>query len=154
YQIGFDAIADKKYAEGKAAWETFLQKYPLDRRAASILYGFGELAEREQGERGKEGKTPDGNEPIGLFRKGGNKYPGTEDAGRAQLEIGYLLEGRVKDLEAAIEEYSKLNWSGYAPEAQKRLAELRATRLNVMVERTFRTDEPAHVRVDVRNVET
>jgi uncharacterized protein YfaS (alpha-2-macroglobulin family)/TolA-binding protein len=153
FQMGADAVAAKRYDEGREAWEAFLQKYPLDRRAPGILYMFGELATREQTARKEKGETPDWTVPIGLWRKLVSKYPGTEEAGRGQFSIAYTLETSAKDLEAAIVEYTKLNWSGHAAEAQRRLAELRATRLSVLSERVFRTDEIARVKVDLRNIE-
>ena len=81
YQIGVDAVADKKYDQAREAWSAFLQNYPLDGRAADILYTLGEMALNEQAERVKADKDPNWNEPIALWRKVVNKYPNTESSG-------------------------------------------------------------------------
>ncbi|MBI5866074.1 MAG: outer membrane protein assembly factor BamD [Planctomycetes bacterium] len=153
FQIGADSIAAKRYDEGRAAWETFLQKYPLDPRAPGVLFAFGEIELRTQKERQKQGQTPDWSIPITTWRRLVSKYAGSEEAGKAQYLIGDTLETGALDLEGAIAEYSKLNWSSYAAAAQKRLAEMRSTRLDLLTERTIRTDEKARVRLDMRNVD-
>ena len=48
YQIGADAVEDKKYDAARQAWTVFLQKYPLDGRAPAILFQFGQLLHVEK----------------------------------------------------------------------------------------------------------
>lgn len=153
YRIGLDAMMDKKWEDCKAAWEAFIQKYPLDGRAPGILLAFANMSRDEQKRIADGGKEPDWTAVIGLYRKVVSKYPGTEEAGMAQLALATVLENEVKDLEAAIEEYTKLNWSSSAGPAQQRIAEMRSTRLRVLTERTYRTNETPRVRVDLRNVD-
>lgn len=153
YQIGRDAFDKKKYDEAKTAWTAFLEKYPLDGRAPQTLYDLGEIALAQQIKREEGKQQPDWNEPIAQYRRLVNKYPNTEESGRAQWRIGQILEERAKDLEAAFAEYSKLTWSQAAAAAQQRIAEMKATRLALLVERTWRTNEPAKIRVDTRNVD-
>ncbi len=143
YQIGADAVEEKRYEDARAAWTAFLQKYPLDERAAGILYMFGELHYRQE-------KWEDA---IAEWRRLINKYPGTEEAGHAQFMIGRIYEYKTGELEAAIEAYQNLTWSSWAAQARVRYEELNATQLTLITERVFRTDEPAKVRVDVRNID-
>lgn len=154
FQIGLDAMTDKRYDDARTAWTAFLQKYPLDSRAPTILMNFGTMACNRQLELEKDGKSPNWNEPIGHWRRLVNKYPGTEQAGWAQFRIADTLEQKAQDLEAAIEEYRKLTWSNWAQRARQREREMTATRLNLVTERVFRTDQTARIRVDTRNVET
>lgn len=153
YRIGFDALQDRKWDDCKAAWESFIQKYPLDGRVPGILLAFANVSRTEQKRLSDDGKAADWNAPIALYRKVVSKYPGTEEAGQAQLVIGIVYETELKDLEKAIEEYGRLNWSSAARVAQQRISEMRATRLRVITERTFRTNETPHVKVDLRNVD-
>ncbi|MBK8269146.1 MAG: tetratricopeptide repeat protein [Planctomycetes bacterium] len=153
YAIGADAKSDDRFDDARQAWTRFLEKYPLDGRATGILFAFGEMAYIEQEKREKAGKTPDWTDAIAAWKRLVEKSPGGEDAGRAQLRIGQTLEEKVKDLDAAIEAYQKLNWSGMSSLAQQRLREMRSVRLEVATERTYRTNEPAKVRVNVRNID-
>ncbi|HUU98454.1 MAG TPA: MG2 domain-containing protein, partial [Phycisphaerae bacterium] len=153
YQVGADAVADERYDDARQAWTAFLQKYPLDARAPAILYMFGDLAYREQQRREHAGETPDWHEPITHWRRLVNKFPNTEQSGQAQFRIGQTFEEKIKDLEAAIEAYKKLTWSQWAEQARQRVAEMNATRLLLVTARIFRTDEPAEVRVDLRNID-
>jgi len=153
YQVGADAVADERYDDARQAWTAFLQKYPLDARAPAILYMFGDLAYREQQQREKAGEAPNWFEPITHWRRLVNKFPNTEQSGQAQFRIGQTFEEKIKDLETAIEAYRKLTWSQWAERARQRVAEMNATRLLLVTARIFRTDEPAEVRVDLRNID-
>lgn len=153
YQIGADALADERFDDARTAWNAFLQQHPLDGRAAGILYQFGTMARREQEKREKAGQSPDWNEPIGHWRKLVNKFPNTEESGQAQYQIGQILEEKTGDLEGAIEAYTKLTWSSHAAAAKARVDDMRAVKLRLLTERSYRTDEPARVRVDARNID-
>ncbi len=153
YQIGEDAVAEDRYDDAREAWTAFLQRYPLDDRAARILYRFGELSYMEQKKREKASEEPNWSKPIAHWKKLVNKFPNTEESGHGQYMIGYILEHKIKDLEAAIEAYQKLTWSNWSSEAHDRLAEMRATKLRLLTERVYRTDERATVRVDLRNID-
>ncbi|UCG15334.1 MAG: tetratricopeptide repeat protein [Phycisphaerales bacterium] len=153
YKIGADAAAEKQYDAAREAWTRFLQEYPLDNRAPGILFAFGSMAYAEQREHEKAGDKPDWNQPIAHWERLVNKFPKTEEAGQAQFEIGRVLEDKIQDLDAAIKAYRKLDWSDWAARAKQRIAEMQATRLLVRTERSFRADEPAKVRVDVRNID-
>lgn len=154
FAIGADAKQDQRYDDARQAWTAFLQKYPLDSRTAMIMYDFGEMSYQEQVQREKkEGPAPVWNEPIGHWSKLVNKYPASEEAGLAQFRIGQTLEEKVGDLEQAIEAYRKLTWSSHILRAQQRINEMKSVRLAVQTERVYRTDEPARIRVDVRNID-
>lgn len=153
YAIGADAQSEERFDDARQAWTKFLEKYPLDSRATGILFAFGEMAYQEQVKHVKAGDQPDWNAAIAAWRRLVEKSPGSEDAGRAQFRIGQTLEEKVRDLDAAIEAYQKLNWSNMQALAQERLAEMRSVRLEVATERVFRTNEAAKVRVNVRNID-
>ncbi|MGD8452314.1 MAG: tetratricopeptide repeat protein [Phycisphaerae bacterium] len=153
YQIGADAVVDERYDEAREAWTRFLEKYPLDPRTRGILFSFGQMAYTEQVRMEKKDGKVDWEAPLTHWRRLVNKYPGTEEAGQAQLAIGMVLEERVHDLEGAIAAYRQLNWSSVQAQAASRIQQMQATRLMVQTERTFRTNEPARIKVDVRNVD-
>ncbi|MCZ6697731.1 MAG: tetratricopeptide repeat protein, partial [Planctomycetota bacterium] len=153
YRIGVDAVEEERFDDARTAWTAFLQKYPLDRRSARILYQLGELAMSDQQARADKGEAANWKQPIGLWKKLVEKFPNTEESGRAQFMIGKLYEEKVPDLDAAIEAYKKVTWSAWSNLARQRIAEMKATRLTLLTERSFRTNESPKIRVDVRNVD-
>lgn len=154
FNQGIDQLADKDYAAAKASLAQFLERYPLDGRAAQTMLRLAEIEQRMQQRNEEEKKPVDWTSTIEQCRKLVSKYPNTEESGAAQLMLAGILADKLGDLEGAFAEYSKLTWSSSAPVAQHRLAEMRATRLSVLVPRVFRTNEPAKVKVDTRNVDT
>ncbi len=153
FAIGNDAFSAGEFEPARAAWNAFLQKHPLDGRVPEIMFRFGEMAAGEQDRKSKAGQPADWMLPIAEWRRLVSKFPGTELAGLAQLRVAETFETRLLELETALAEYRKLDWSQHQAAAQQRVAEMNATRLALRTERTFRTDEAAKIHVDVRNIE-
>lgn len=153
YAIGALARKEARFDDARTAWNVFLQKYPLDNRVREILFDFGQMSHDEQSKREKANEAPNWQLPIAEWRKLVNKFPKSEEAGRAQYSIGETLEKKVGDLEAAIKAYKLLDWSNYAAQAQVRLAEMKSVQLTVETPRVFRTSEPAKISVDTRNID-
>ena len=99
------------YDEARELWETFLNKYPLDGRAAQVLFNFGSMkytaaveqhAERikaaiDEGESAQSVELDDESqqlfeEAIADWRRLVAKYPGGDEASQAALMIGVTLE--------------------------------------------------------------
>jgi len=153
FAIGQAAAEARDFEKAVAAWSEFIQKHPLDPRVPATLNQFARFAFERQEQIEKDGGKPDWSEPVAAWRRVVNKYPQHEEAGLAQYRIAETYEQKIGDLEKAIEEYEKLGWSEWADDAQAALARMRSASLDVLTERSFRTSEPATLRVDVRNVD-
>src|SRR5207302_11231446 len=81
-----------------------------------------------------------------------SKYPGTNEASQAALNIGITLEVRLNKLAEALEAYKKVEGAHQA-EAQQRIANLTAKQLEVVTERKFRSNEKPRIKLSTRNLE-
>lgn len=143
FLIGFEAYDRKRFEDARTAWTDFLVRYPLDPRSPQILLYFGRM----------EFDAEKYDAAMAEWRRLVSKYPGSEPASQAQLLIGLTFEEKLGKPLEAIREYRKLNWGSRAGEAQTRIAALTAKQLQVTTERIFRTDEPAKIRLNTRNVD-
>jgi TolA-binding protein len=144
YAKGADLLEEEKYDEARRAFEEFLSRHPLDRRFASIMYTIGQsYFDQEKWD-----------EAVGEWRKLVSKFPNSEEASQGQFMIGQVFEEKKKELETAIEEYRKVTWGNWKPQAEQRIAKMQQKELTVLTERTFRATEKAKVKVQVRNIET
>src|SRR5262249_27237139 len=152
------------YAAARRLWETFLNKYPLDARAPQILLAFGQmqydaavkLLPPTGGRPPAEGTRVD---PAGArkpleaaieeWQRLVGKYPGTNEASRAALDIGLTLETRLARLADALEAYRKVV-GPLQPEAQKRIANLTSKQLEIVTERKYRTQEKPQIKITAR----
>jgi len=144
FLIAAEHRQEKRYDKAREAWTAFLEKYPLDERAANIMVQFGQMNfDQKKWE-----------EAIADWRRVVSKYPDSGEAGVAQLLIGITLEEKLGKLEEAIEAYKKVDGS---PEAQnravRRIAQLTEKSLNVATERVFRSGETPRLKVRTRNIE-
>ncbi|MBW3541344.1 MAG: outer membrane protein assembly factor BamD [Planctomycetes bacterium] len=173
------ARADENYELARELWETFLNKYPLDGRAAQILFRFGQMKFAQAVELRREDDEPagapedDDNEVVAApkpddklnpnvqklfeqaiedWRRLVSKYPGTNEASQAAYMIGVTLEDQLGRLADALEAYKKVEGQ-YAGRAQKRIANLTSEQLELFTERKFRSDEQPVVKLRTRNLE-
>jgi len=160
YRRGADLKAQKQYDEARAAWDEFLGKYPLDSRARQIMYDLGSMCFQEA--RDTEKDAPDAEEKrndlyaraVAAWRKLTSKYPNTDQSSRAQFMIGQVYETRLPDMEKAIEEYRACTWGNYAGPSAQRVLQMTEKQLTVLTERAWRTNEPARIKVQTRNIES
>jgi len=150
FQIGIDLIADEKYDEAVSAWDKFLEKHPLDGRSRQIMFTYGQL-HYYRAEEGKE--EVEYRRAVSEWEKLVNKYPNTEESSLALFRIGKIYEEKLGDLEKALESYRKLTWGSWHGEAQKRIQDMTNKKLKLTTERVFRTNEPAKIKVLLRNIE-
>ncbi len=101
----------KQFEAARELWQQFLAKYPLDERAPEILFGFGAM----------EYEQEHWQAAIDQWRSVVQKYPETEVASKAQYQLALTLETKLGQLEAAHEQYERLNWGDYARAAQQRI---------------------------------
>ncbi len=154
---GADLIAQEKYEEAKTMWSKFIEKYPLDERTRQIMFAFGLLhyhsAEQLETKKQQTEAETEYKKAIAEWEKLVSKYQNTEESSLALFRIGQIYEEKLMDFEKALESYRKLKWGSWYPEAQKRIKEMTDKKLQIMTERIFRTNEPAKVKLTVRNIE-
>jgi len=159
YQVGMSHRADDAFGLARTAWEAFLQRHPLDPRAQRIQLDLGELSV-EEAELAEERGAPREElralyaDAVREWAKLVAKYPGGEEASQALFRTGEVHEESLGDLGAAIDAYRRCTFGSKAGEARLRLARMTEPALALTTERTWRSDEPARVRVQVRNVES
>jgi hypothetical protein len=159
YRLGSDLMAKKDYTSAREAWQAFLKQYPLEPRARQIMFAFGQMSYQAAVDLEKEEPTGTAKagtlyaEAVGAWEKLVSKYPNSEESSRAQYMIGLVYETKLRDLEKAIAEYGKCTWGSHAREAAQRIAGMTQRQLTLLTERVWRTDEPARVKVQMRNVE-
>ena len=144
YLMACDQFAAKKYAEANKLFAEFLAKYPLDARNPAILLLMNQQNVAEE----------KWDEAISAWRRLVSKYPGTNQASRAQFLIGDTLEQKLGKLEEALEEYRKVTWGSAAGDAQQAAARLTAKTMTVSTERVFRSDETPKLKLVTRNIES
>jgi len=148
FQMGIDLLVEEKYDEAISTWDKFLEKHPLDGRSRQIMFVYGQLhyhkAEQDEDEYKKA---------ISEWEKLVNKYPNTDESSLALLRIGQIYEEKLGDPEKALESYRKLTWGSWHGEAQNRIRAMTDKKLQLVTERVFRTNEPARVKLSLRNIE-
>ncbi len=166
-----DAQANKRYDEARQLWQTFLNKYPLDPRAPSVLFRFGQMksieaaelhqeriaAALEKGQSAQSVKLNDQcekllEEAIIQWRRVVQKYPGHEQASRAAYVIGVTLEDRLGRLPDALTAYKEVK-NAYTDRAKQRIARLTSPQLLIATERKFRSNEKPRIKLTTRNLE-
>jgi len=158
FHIGLDAVADKKYDEAKQSFGAFLQKHPLDHRARQILFTLGQIhysqAQKLEEEKGPEKEFKEHyQKAIDEWSKLVSKYPNTQESSLALYRIGLIYEEKFGELEKALDAYRRLTWGSYASPARSRVTVMTQKQLSLLTERKYRTNEPAKVKLTVRNIE-
>ncbi len=134
---------DEHYEQARKLWTEFLQKYPLDARARGILYAFGQMNYAQE----------KWEAAIADWRKLVSKYPGDDEASKAQFRIAVTLETKLGKLEEALKEYEKVTWGPFQARAKARIAQLTTRSLSIATERVFRSGETPRINLTSRNVE-
>ena len=166
-----DARSKRRYNEARQLWQTFLNKYPLDNRAPTVLTYFGEMKHAEaveihnqriaqalqQGQSAQSVKLSDECEKLFLeaiadWRRVVTKYPKDASASQAAYLVGKTLEDRLGRLKDALAAYQEVK-GNYASQAQERIKRLTSPQLEIMTERKFRSDEQPRIKLTTRNLE-
>lgn len=159
FQVAVDAVADKKYDRARKLFDAFLTKHPLDDRARQILFTLGQIdyaaAQKLEEEKADTEKIQAAyRRATDRWQRLVSKYPGQQESSLALYRIGIIYEEKLGDLDKALESYRRLTWGPYAQAARARVAVMTEKQLEVRTERKFRTNEPALVTLNVRNIET
>ena len=147
FGIGMTYLAEENYDKAVKAFDAFQAKHPLDERVRKIMFIYGQL----HAHKGEHQLA------IAEWEKLVRKFPNTDESSSAVLRIGQTYELRLGDFEKALKSYRKLTsgtWSALAQrEAQELIRQMTEKHLQLVTPRTFRTNEPAHVRASLRNIE-
>lgn len=141
YQRGVDGEV-AAFAEARTRFDTFLAAYPLDERNPQALRLLGEMLLREK----------KFTEAVTALERCVSKYPGKEEAGHAQFQIGEIYETDLFSYLDALRAYRKVTWSRFQAQAQQRIGRLERKHLALMTPRTYRTGEAATFKVTSRNI--
>jgi uncharacterized protein YfaS (alpha-2-macroglobulin family)/TolA-binding protein len=157
FQKGVDLITQEKYDEAVATWNKFIEKYPLDERSRQIMFAYGQLhyhsAEQAEAKKQQTEAETEYKKAIAEWEKLVGKYPNMEESSLALFRIGQIYEEKLMDFEKALESYRKLTWGSWYGEAQNRIRNMVEKKLQLVTERIFRTNEPAKVKLTLRNIE-
>ena len=144
------AIASRAVQEGKPGHErarerlaAFSRAYPLDERNPDILATLGDMLLAEERY----------DEAAEAYGRCVSKYPGKDASSRAQYQVGVIHETKKFDYERALAAYRAVAWGPFVGHAQARIAALTKKHLQLVTERTFRTDEKAVFKLTSRNID-
>ncbi len=163
YLRGAHLAEEGEYEPARAAWRAFAAEHPLDPRTRQIAFDIGELFRQEADELRDEARERGEDPPerarklyedaIAQWELVASKYAGSDEASHALFSIGLVLETRLERLEDAIAAYRRCDFGGWAGQAAMRLTGMTEESLAVLTERVWRSDEPARVTVQTRNLE-
>ncbi len=158
FAMAVDAVAEKKYDDAKNRFEQFLKKHPLESRNAQVLFTLGqiEFAAATKLEKDKADTKLIATayaRAIDQWARLVSKYPRTNEASLALYRTGLIYEEKLKDLDKALETYRRLTWGSYASSARNRITFMTKKQLLIQTERTWRSNEKAKIKLDVRNIE-
>lgn len=144
FQIAVSLLAGEKYEEAVRAFDTFQAKHPLDERVRQIMFIYGQIHAHKS----------EHQLAITEWEKLVSKFPNTEESSLALFRIGQTYELPLGDLENALESYRRLTWGSWHARAQEVIRQMTEKHLQLVTPRTFRTNEPTHVHVSLRNIES
>lgn len=144
FQIAVSLLAGEKYEEAVRAFDTFQAKHPLDERVRQIMFIYGQIHAHKS----------EHQLAITEWEKLVSKFPNTEESSLALFRIGQTYELPLGDLENALESYRRLTWGSWNARAQEVIRQMTEKHLQLVTPRTFRTNEPTHVQVSLRNIES
>lgn len=140
-EIANEHFLAKRYDAAREAWQAFLNRYPLDGRNARVMRLLGQL-EYDQSRFG---------EAVAAWRALVSKHSGAHDSSRGHFQLAVTLADKLGDFESSMKELEKVQGSFYS-QARERLNTMKEEALQVVTERTFRSGEPALVKLTQRNL--
>jgi TolA-binding protein len=158
FQLGMDALTGQDEPLALQRFEEFLRAHPLDARAPRILYLFGAVHEaaaraQEHAKGAPAASSASYRMAIEEWGKLVSKYPQSPEARSALMKCGAIHEEKLGEFDKALHLYRKLAGDFNHAEAGAALARLTGKSLALATERTFRTNEPAVVKLTLRNIE-
>ncbi len=163
YQVSRVARTRRDFAGARAALAGFIGRHPLDGRIAAIRFEIGELFSAEaDAKRDPAGAKPSPETQAAMhelrrsaieeWQRLARIHAGSNEASEGLFRAGLLYHDELGELDRALETWRACSFGPRAGEAAARLREMTTPALSLSTERTWRTDEPARVRLRVRNV--
>ncbi len=152
------AQAENDHAAAREAYRAFLEEWPLDPRVRDTELRLAQLWMEQAQAAEEDGVQPEEvrslrERAVEDWRRIARRYPSSEEASRALYSVGATLENELGDLEGAVEAYRACSFGGWADNARRRLSAMTSPELRIATEQTWRSTEPARVRLEVRNQE-
>ncbi|WP_395739692.1 MG2 domain-containing protein [Prosthecobacter sp.] len=161
FQLCLNAVAAGDRAEATRLFDAFIAAHPLDARCAQLLFLNGQwhftaaqdLARKEAGKPRSPELTALFENAIAEWARLIIKHPQSEEASLALYRTGIIQAEHLDRHEDALNTFQRLTWGGWKQLAAERAAMMPQRSLALRTPRTFRTNETAQVRVNVRNIE-
>jgi len=161
FQLCLDAVATNNREEAAKRFDAFIAAHPLDARCAQLLFLNGqwqftaaqELAKKEAGKPRSPELTALLENAITEWARLIIKHPQSEEASLALYRTGIIQAEHLDRHEEALNTFQRLTWGGWKQLAAERAAMMPQRSLALRTPRTFRSNETAQVRVNVRNIE-
>ncbi|WP_395750808.1 MG2 domain-containing protein [Prosthecobacter sp.] len=161
FQICLNAVAAGDRAEATKLFDAFIAAHPLDARCAQLLFINGQwhytaaldLAKKEAGKPRSPELTALFENAVAEWARLIIKHPQSEEASLALYRTGVIQADHLDRHEDALNTFQRLTWGGWKQLAAERAAMMPQRSLALSTPRTFRTNETAQVRVNVRNIE-
>ncbi len=161
FQLCLDAVATNNREEAAKRFDAFIAAHPLDSRCAQLLFLNGqwqfttaqELAKKEAGKPRSPELTALFENAITEWARLIIKHPQSEEASLALYRTGIIQAEHLDRHEEALNTFHRLTWGGWKQLAAERAAMMPQRSLALRTPRTFRSNETAQVRVNVRNIE-
>ncbi len=161
FQLCLDAVATNNREEAAKRFDAFIAAHPLDPRCAQLLFLNGqwhftaaqELAKKEAGKPRSPELTALFENAIAEWARLIIKHPQSEEASLALYRTGIIQAEHLDRHEEALNTFQRLTWGGWKQLAAERAAMMPQRSLALRTPRTFRSNETAQVRVNVRNIE-
>lgn len=161
FQLCLDAVATSNREEATKRFDAFITAHPLDARCAQLLFLNGqwqftaaqELAKKEAGKPRSSELTALFENAIAEWARLIIKHPQSEEASLALYRTGIIQAEHLDRHEEALNTFQRLTWGGWKQLAAERAAMMPQRSLALRTPRTFRSNETAQVRVNVRNIE-
>ena len=152
FQLCLEAVATDNRDEATKRFDAFIAAHPLDARCAQLLFLNGQW-HYAAALKAKEGAKPLFESAIAEWARLIIKHPQSEEASLALYRTGVIQAEHLDRHEDALNTFQRLNWGGWKQLAAERAAMMPERSLALRTPRTFRTNEAAQVRVNVRNIE-
>ena len=154
FQLCLEAVATDDRDEATKRFDAFIAAHPLDARCAQLLFLNGQWPYAEALKEKDAAKAkPLFEKAIAEWARLIIKHPQSEEASLALYRTGVIQADHLDLHEDALSTFQCLKWGGWKQLAEERAAMMPERSLALSTPRTFRTNETAQARVNVRNIE-
>ena len=151
-RAAYQHLEEDRFDEARSAMQAFVETHPLDPNVAQVQFDIGKTLERQA--TAQEPMDRDRLQAaIAHWDRLLHWGPEGTDTSQALFHIARVMEEHLGDMEGAVRNYRAAKFGNFEGQATQALQRLSKEELSIRTERTVRTDEPAKVRVQTRNLE-